>query len=313
MKTIIKIILTAKFCICMIYINAQQDAMFTHYSFNTLAVNPAYAGSRDALTATVLHRNQWVGFDGAPNTQTITIHSPIFNNKIGLGLSVLKDQIGPLNKNGLSTDFSYKLKFQKSVLAFGLKGSINIMKIGLSSLNLDQSNDDAFNADIQSQLLPNFGFGAYYNSEKWYLGLSIPMLLENNFNTNNTSSSLNNGKEKRHFYFISGAVFNLTKEGNIKFKPTTLMKLTSGAPIEIDLTNLFILNEKFEVGVMYRTNDGVGILLGYHLSDQVRFGYSFDWSFTNTSFKYNAGSHEVMLLYDFIYKNKGRVKSPRYF
>ncbi len=292
--------------------NAQQDAMFTHYMYNTLAVNPAYAGSRDALTITGLHRSQWIGFDGAPTTQTLTLHTPVLNQNTGLGLSFINDKIGPTNTTSFYVDFSYKIKLTKKAnLAFGLKGGLNMMSHNLTNLTLDTQNDPAFINDIQSKLLPNFGFGMYYFTERFYAGVSIPKLLENNFDLNSTSGTTNLASEKRHYFLIVGSVFDLNEE--IKFKPTVFVKLTNGAPIEGDITGSFIFNDKFWLGAMFRTGDAVGILAGINITDQFSLGYSFDWSYANTTFRYNGGSHELMLRYDFIYKTEEKIRSPRYF
>lgn len=294
---------------------AQQDAMFTHYMFNTLAINPAYAGSRDALTVTALHRSQWVGFDGAPTTQTLTLHAPVFNEKIGLGLSVINDEIGPLNTTAVYGDFAYKLKVsQKGTLSFGLKGGINLVQGDLNTLALGSQEEDAsFANNIESDLLPNFGFGLYYSTSKWYVGLSTPKLLENDFNNNTSTGGTDLSSEQRHYFLIAGTVFNLNSDGSLKLKPTTFVKVTNGAPLEADITGMVIIKDKIELGAMFRTGDAVGLLVGYNFTDELRFGYSFDWSFTNTTFKYNGGSHEIMLRYDFIFKDKAKIRSPRYF
>lgn len=293
---------------------AQQDAMYTHYMFNTLAINPAYAGTRDALTVTGLHRSQWVGFEGAPTTQTLTMHSPILDDKIGLGLSVLNDKIGPVNTTSFYADFAYKLKLNKEAkLAFGIKGGINLRQGNLTDLALGENNDAAFSNNLESDMLPNFGFGMYYYTKKWYAGISTPKLLENDFNTNSTQGSTNLASEKRHYFFIAGTVFDLTENGEVKLKPTTFVKVTNGAPVEADLTAMFIVNDKVELGAMYRTGDAAGLLLGYNFTNQLRLGYSFDWSFTNSTGTYNSGSHEIMLRYDFIYKDQAKIRSPRYF
>jgi len=293
---------------------AQQEAMFTHYMFNTLAINPAYAGSRDALTVTALHRSQWVGFDGAPTTQTLTLHAPVLNDKIGLGLSVLKDKIGPLNTTAIYADFAYKIKVSnKGRLAFGLKGGINLVQGDLNTLQLDDASDQSFSNNIESDLLPNFGFGMYYSTSKWYVGLSTPKLLENKFENSISTTSTQSSAEKRHYFLIAGTVFNLNSDGSIKLKPTTFVKVTNGAPFEADITGMFIIKDKIELGAMFRTSDAAGLLVGYNFTDQLRFGYSFDWSFVNTTFKYNNGSHEVMLRYDFIFNDKAKIRSPRYF
>ncbi|NPA67117.1 MAG: type IX secretion system membrane protein PorP/SprF [Chlorobi bacterium] len=291
---------------------AQQDAMFTHYMFNTLAVNPAYAGSRDALTITGLHRSQWVSFDGAPVTQTLTLHTPVPFRNSGIGLSFINDKIGPVNKTSFYADFSYTVKVSKKAkLAFGLKGGLNMMNNDLNELNLDEDADPAFAADIQSKLLPNFGFGMYYYTDRFYLGLSVPKLLENDYTANTTDGTVDLSSENRHYFLIAGSIFDLNE--TIKLKPTAFLKVTNGAPIEGDITATFIFDDKFWLGAMYRTGDAAGILAGINITDQFALGYSFDWSFVNTTMVYNGGSHEIMLRYDFIYKDEEKIRSPRYF
>jgi len=307
-----KILITAFIFLIAYGAKAQQDAMFTHYMYNTLAVNPAYAGSRDALTVTGLHRSQWVSFPGAPMTQTLTLHTPFLYDNTGLGLSFINDKIGPVNKTSFYADFSYKIKINKKAnLAFGLKGGLNLMNMGFTELQLDESIDPAFAANIQSRLLPNFGFGIYYYTDRYYVGVSVPKLLENDFIANTTSGGTNLASEHRHYFLIAGSVFDLNE--TIKLKPTAFVKVTNGAPVEGDLTASLIFNDKFSIGGMFRTGDAVGILAGINITDQFTLGYSFDWSFTNTTMVYNGGSHEIMLRYDFIYKNEEKIRSPRYF
>jgi len=291
---------------------AQQDAMFTHYMFNTLAVNPGYAGSRDALTITGLHRSQWVNFPGTPTTQTLTLHAPIKNDKLGLGLSVLNDKIGPTNTTAIYADFAYKIAVgEKAKLSFGLKGGVNLRNNKLASLELDEQNDQTFAADIKSDVLPNFGFGMYYYTDKYYVGLSTPKLLQNDYKSNTTTGSTSVASEQRHYFLIAGTVFPLTD--NVKLKPTGFVKVTEAAPIEGDLTLTALFKEKLWAGVMFRTGDALGLLIGANLTDQLALGYSFDWSYTNKTFKYNAGSHELMLRYDLIYNDAKKIRSPRYF
>ncbi len=293
---------------------AQQDAMFTHYMFNTLAVNPAYAGSRNALTLTALHRSQWVAFDGAPTTQTFTMHSPIIKQNIGLGFSFINDKIGPVDKTSFFADFSYTFKIsEKGKLSMGIKGGLNIMSVGLSDLNVEDAYDPVFDQNIKSKLLPNFGFGIYYHTDRYYAGISTPSLLEVNFDDNTVEGSANLFSEKRHYFFIAGAVFNLNETGSIKIKPTTYVKMTNGAPLEVDLTATFIFQDKFWAGPMMRTGDAVGVIAGLNITNQLSAGYSFDWSFTNKTFSYNLGSHEIMLRYDFVKVGNDKVLSPRYF
>jgi type IX secretion system PorP/SprF family membrane protein len=284
---------------------AQQDAMFTHYMHNTLWLNPAYAGTRDALTVTGIHRAQWVGFDGAPEVQSLTMHSPILKGKMGMGLSVLNDKIGPTQSTIFALDLQYQVKLSpKSKLAFGIKGLVDVYKNNVSRLTLNNPGDVAFAQNYQL-VLPNAGTGIYYHRERFYAGISTPKLMEN---IGNGTLQIN---EKRHYFFIMGTVVPLTK--TIKFKPTCFFKATVGSPVQGDVTGSFMFNDRFSLGAMYRTGDAAGALLTYNFNEQCTFGYSFDWSMANTTGKYNSGSHEIMLRYDLISKSKSKIKSPRYF
>jgi len=291
---------------------AQQDAMFTHYSFNTLGVNPAYAGSRDALTVLALHRSQWVSFPGAPITQTVTAHMPIANDKMGVGLSMMHDKIGPTRNMGFYADFAYRLQVgEKGKLAFGIKAGSSFLSNDLASISTTDGGDNSFAQSITSQFLPNFGAGVYYQLPRFYVGLSTPRLLENDYASNTTAGSV--ASESRHYFLIAGGIFDLSKDAKIQLKPTTFFKLTAGAPIEVDITALLYFNQKFWAGPMFRTGDALGVLAGLNITPQFALGYSFDWSYGNATGKYNAGSHELMLRYDFVFRDKRDVISPRYF
>jgi type IX secretion system PorP/SprF family membrane protein len=306
-----KHILTFLLLFVCINIYAQQDAMFTHYAFNTLAVNPGYAGSRDVLTITGLHRNQWVGIKGAPTSNTLTLHSPISKNA-GLGLSVITDKIGPVKTNSVYADFAYRIKTsEKGRLSFGLKGGLNMMQANLTSLSLDQQDDIAFSSNLQSKVLPNFGFGLYYDHQNWYVGVSTPRMLENNFQTNEISGSNSIIFDQRHYYFIAGSIIKINDD--LKLRPATFVKVTAGAPIEADLTAIFMLYDKVDLGAMYRTGDAFGLIAGFMVNDQMRIGYSYDYSYALSSYAYNGGSHEIMIRYDCIYKSRTKIRSPRYF
>jgi type IX secretion system PorP/SprF family membrane protein len=313
MKTFNKIIFTFFLTIGSLAIYAQQDPMFTHYMNNTLSVNPGYAGSRDALTVTALHRSQWVDFTGAPITQTLTMHTPLRSEHIGIGLTVLNDKIGPTNNTALYADFAYIMKVtSKSKLALGLSGGVNIFRANLNTLDIDQQNDPAFINNINNKITPNFGFGAYYYREKFYVGISVPKLLENDYAANipNGENTLV-GKEQRHYFFIAGALINLTD--NLAFKPTTLVKVTMAAPIQADFTASFVIMKRLLIGAMVRTGDAFGGLVGLDITDQLHIGYSYDWSYGLKTSKYNKGSHELMLRYDFDFLSKKQIHSPRNF
>jgi type IX secretion system PorP/SprF family membrane protein len=306
----LKALLSFLLALFSIYVFGQQDAMFTHYMYNTLAVNPAYAGSRDALTVTALNRSQWVGFAGAPNTQTFTMHTPVKSKNIGLGLSIITDKIGPLRTTSVYVDFAYSIKTGvKSKLAFGIKGGGSLYQANLSSLSLGNQSDEAFQGNTLSKLLPNFGFGLYYHMPRFYVGISTPQLMQNTISINNSPIVIN--PEQRHYFLIIGTVFKLTEK--LEFKPTSYIKATAGAPIEADVTGTFIINQKLLLGANFRTGDALGPMLGYQINNQFLVSYSYDYSFGLQTGKYNGGSHEIMLRYDFIYKDKEKIRSPRYF
>lgn len=287
---------------------AQQAPMFTHYMNNTLVINPGYAGSRDALTVTALHRSQWVDFKGAPQTQTLTLHAPLRNEHIGLGLSVLNDKMRPTNNTSVMAAFAYKMRLnEKSNLSLGLSAGANMLQANLNTLSLDEQADPMFQQNVSNKVSPNVGFGVYYAMERFYAGISTPNLIQNSYSDGNQQM----GKEQRHYFVIMGSMFTLSK--NLAFKPTTLIKVMPAAPIQVDLTASFIIGEKLLLGAMYRTEDAMGFLAGFNITDIFHMGYSYDWSFGLSTGKYNKGSHELMLRYDFELFGKQQIHSPRYF
>ena len=293
-------------------LNAQQEQMFTHYMYNTLAINPAYAGSRDALTATAIGRFQWVGFSGAPNSQNLTIHAPIASKNIGIGGSVLNQKIGPTNTTSVFVDFAYRLRVsQNARLSFGLKGGFNSFSADLTSLNVVDNSDESFRRNLNGKMLPNVGAGAYFQTTRFYAGFSTPSILENKFFKSDTAIYSNAAGQRRHWYFITGAMFELSP--NLKFKPTALMKMVENSSVQVDITASFLMNDVFSLGANYRIGDGIGILAGVNISEQFMLGYSYDWSTGLQTGAYNAGSHEIMLRYDCIFNKESKIKSPRYF
>jgi len=290
---------------------AQQEPMFTHYMFNTQAVNPAYAGNRGMTTMTLLHRSQWVGIEGAPMTQTLTVNSPIFRNKLGLGVSLQNDKIGPTNIFTGNLDLAYKLKInKKNNIAFGIKSVLSYFDRNLTGLYAAETGDIAIDNATRNDMFMDFGIGVLYTNEHFYAGLSTPKVLFNNFSDQNSGNDLG-AKEVQHYYFTAGGAIDLSS--NVEFKPSTFVRATHGAPVTVDVSALFEMNKKLEVGAMWRSYDAVGILLGYNFKENLRIGYSFDWSYGNRTFTYNFGSHEVMLRYELFYKGNENITSPRYF
>jgi type IX secretion system PorP/SprF family membrane protein len=289
-------------------IKAQQDAQFSQYMFNTMAFNPAYAGSAELLNASLLYRSQWVGFDGAPQTQTFTANTALKNRSLAVGGSIYNDVLGPEHRFGLYGDFAYRIIFPKSKLSFGLSAGFEIFNGNFTSLDIIDQNDLAFAQNVTGKFLPNAGFGVYYYSKKYYIGFSTPKLIQNTI-YEAVDGTPTAGKQEINYYFTAGYVFTLNRD--IKFKPAFLFKFTRNAPAQLDLNMNFLFIEKFWIGVMFRPNDAYGFLFQYQINDQLRFGYSIDISTYELAI-YNNGTHEFMLSYDFGY-NRTKIRSPRYF
>lgn len=299
----------AGLCIAGIqHAKAQQDPMFSQYMFNMLSVNPAYAGSADLLSVNAIYRDQWVDFDGAPRTQTITAHAPLKKETISVGGSIINDAHGPLKQTGLYGDVSYRIFFDRSKLAFGLKGGVNFFQANLVDLNPVEADDPAFQQNISNRTLPNFGAGVMWYSQTSYVGLSVPKILTNKLIDGNLPD-FNNNAEKQHFFLVAGTVLEINNY--INFKPAGTLRVVNGAPPSFDLTANFMFYEKFWVGAMYRFQESVGLLLQYEINNKMRVGYAYDYSTTDIG-NYSSGSHEIMLGVDFG-KNAGGDVSPRFF
>lgn len=290
--------------------DAQQEAMFTQYMFNTASVNPAYVGSLPVMNVMYLGRKQWVGFEGSPTTQTLNLHVPIKAQKIATGISFMNDRIGPVQENTLFLNFSYALKLtEKTHLSFGLNAGGKLFQIKLSEIAVIDSRDVSFSEDKKSKFMPNFGFGTFLFSERYYLGLSFPKLVKNTFNFNEGESATNLTKQERHFFMIGGYVFPLS--ANIMFKPSFQLKYVYGVPLSVDLTGSFLIKEKIWLGASYRIGDALGFTIQYKAFDSLWIGYAFDYS-ASIIRRYNTGTHEIMISYDFDL-GRERMKSPRYF
>lgn len=286
----------------------QQDAQYTQYMYNTVSINPGYAGSRGHISIAALHRSQWMGLDGAPVTQTFNIHSPIGYRGLGLGLSIVNDEIGPISETNFDIDFSYTIwTSREGRLSFGLKASANLLDIRFSELN-QFTTDATLQQDIDNRLTPNIGAGIYYHTNRFYAGLSVPRFLETSHFQESTLSTAN---EQMNFYLITGYVWDLNPF--LKFKPTLLTKVVQGAPIQIDLSTNFMFSEKFIVGAGYRWDAAFSAMAGFNISKKFMIGIAYDKETTELgSTAFNDGSFEVIFRYDFI-SSKNNLKSPRFF
>ena len=285
---------------------AQQDAQYTQYMYNTININPAYAGSRGVMSVFGLHRTQWVGLDGAPTTNTFSFNTPINNSNLGVGFSLVNDRIGPTSDNTISADISYTVKMNEVYkLSFGVKASGNIFNLDTDKLDPAQANDPNLQ-NFNNEFSPNFGAGVYLHSDKLYLGLSVPNFLQDSKYNDNEVAVF---QERMNFYFIGGYVFDVSQ--SIKFKPAVLTKMVTGAPLQVDASANFLFFDKFMLGGAYRWDAAVSALAGFQVTDGLFIGYSYDMETTQLR-RYNSGSHEVFLRFE-LFNKVSKMVSPRFF
>jgi type IX secretion system PorP/SprF family membrane protein len=293
-------------------VSAQQTATYSQYMFNTLAINPAYAGSHEALSVTALARFQNVGLDGAPNTQTFSAHSPLVNSRVGVGLLVIHDELSVIGQTGVHFSYAYRLpiKKDKSTLAFGLQGGMSMYNAQYTKLDLynNSSNglsDPIFNQDIRDSR-PNFGAGVYYSNQTSYLGLSMPSMLNNVFDRGTDFTTV---YQNVPIILTGGHVFTLNRM--LKLKPNFLFKMVDGQPVEFDINANMLFDEVIWFGLSYKSSKQVVMITQFKINDQLQFGYSYTIT-AGPIRTVELGSHEVMLNYRFWFNKKG-VVSPRYF
>jgi len=295
--------------------NAQQDPQYTQYMYNTQIVNPAYAGSRDALSFGLLLRSQWVGLEGAPKTGTFTVNSPIGAlDNMGLGLSIVRDEIGPAVESNIDIDYSYTINTSETAeLSFGLKAGLDLLDVNFNKLSIfDQG--DLFENNIDNKLQPQIGAGVYYNTDRFYAGLSVPNFLTTNHFDESTLENFNVDKdvapaERLHYFLIAGYVFDINE--NLKFKPATLIKAVSGAPLQWDASANFLIYDKLTLGASYRWSAALSAMAGFQVSDQIFIGFGYDYQTTDIE-DYSDGSYEVFLRFD-LFNKPERVLTPRFF
>lgn len=292
-----------------LYSIGQQDPMYTQYIFNLQTVNPAYAGSWQTMGFTALTRYQWIGIAGHPTTRTFSFQTPFVSQNVGVGFNIVHDQLGPERRIMVNLDYSYRIMFVNNVsLRFGLKGGFTNYFNDLNSLHTsDGQTDPVLLGVIENRFLPNVGFGMYLSSSKYFLGLSLPRLIQNNFRED--AENLSKMSEVRQFYLTGGIVFNLSD--NIVFKPTFMTKTVVGSPFQYDISANFLLAEKFWIGGMYRSGDAFGAIAQWIIDDKLRIGYAADFSITELK-NYHQGIHEIMISYEIDFTHR-RYASPRYF
>lgn len=286
-------------------VQAQQDSQFTQYMYNTVSINPAYAGTRESLSIIGLYRNQWVGLEGAPETLNFTAHSPVGIQGVGLGLAFTSDKIGPTVESIVSTDFSYNLNLtEKLKLSFGIKGGFSLLDFDPSKLVIYNPND--YDLALDNYSSPIVGVGFYLHSKTWYFGLSTPNILETEYYD---EVQVSTATEKMNLYFIAGYVAQLNPR--LKLKPAVLLKSVQGAPMAIDVSVNALLKERITFGLAYRLDAAVSALAGFQIDNNIMIGYAYDYDTTPLG-NYNSGSHEIFLRFELGTRLRSKV-NPRFF
>jgi len=288
-----KLLILKLFVMLPIICEAQQLPQFTQYLFNTVSINPAYAGTREKLNITILNRNQWAGLNGAPVTQTLSIDSALPKTNIGLGLSAINDKLGYESTQYVYADFSYGISITESYrLTFGLKAGMSKYGIDEELLTDPDALGDQYLDKVFNKWKPNFGVGFYFRSDDWFMSLSSPRFV-NYYNKSNIEYQ---AIERVSYYFAGGYMLEFNPQ--LKLKPTFLLKYTNGAPLSVDLTANFLIHEKFWIGAAYRLNDSFGGLMSFQVSDNFKFGYAYEFIASDLR-PYTSGSHEIFINYQF--------------
>jgi len=310
MKHIRNILLTGTAVLAMVQAYAQQEVMVSQYMFNGLFLNPAYAGSHGYVSSSLLHRAQWVQMDGAPRTSMMAIDGPLLNGKMGLGFSMVHDEIGISRDLDMSGHYAYHLRVgKKSRLSLGMRAGLSVYSARLNDLQYWDSNDPVYQNNIQNQMVGKFGFGLYWYDATSYVGLSAPTIYAADGSITMNAGSALDHYFTQHYYLQAGKVFPLGEYLDIK--PSTVIKFQPEAPLQADVNCNLLYKERIWFGAGYRTGDAVVGMVEYQVTPQMRIGYAYDMT-TSRLRTYSTGSHEVMLGIDFG-KDLIKIKTPRYF
>ena len=305
---------------CLVFVlKAQQDAQYTQFMFNKLSLNPGYAISTDYACVSCLHRSQWVGLEGAPTSQSLNVRLPYYKRHMGVGISINHDVIGPTNSWLFSAIYAYRIQIGKGNLGIGLQGSLRSYKVDWNQTVAIQSGDGLIPTGESTKTLPNFGFGLYYHTPKYYIGLSVPHLLDGDltvFQGLGLANNLDYSREERHAFLMAGTILKVNQ--NVKFKPAFIMKYVKDAPFDMDFNGSFIFFDKLWAGLTYRLGgfhesigESLDLVLQYQLTPAIRAGFAYDFTLSKVRM-HNSGTYEIMLDYC-LNPGKDRLTNPRFF
>lgn len=302
-------------------VNAQQDQLYTQFAFNKLAFNPAYAGNNDYLSVTGIYRDQWNGFPGAPDAQVLSVDLPRFSEKVGIGFNLERQSIGISRNLTFTANYAYKVFLEEGTLSLGLSTSLRNLMMDFTDPRLfavqGLENDGSINVDVLNKNLLNAGFGAYYNNEKYYVGLSIPRLIKSDLELGNDNDNIISN-EVRHLYFMAGASLPINER--LDFKPQFLMRWAENTPLTIDLNGGLLLDDKYNFAMTFRSGGGDGnigesidLMLGLNITDQFMIGFAHDFTLSDLR-SIDSGSVELLMTYSMVGgSNKIKVANPRFF
>ncbi len=303
-----RIILCILAVIFPVRLMGQMFPLSDHYVVNALAINPAFAGCQDALSLTASYRNQWVGFNDAPKSYILSVHTPVFNDRVGLGLLVEKNSIGIFKETSFLGNYAYRMELQEGKLAFGLGFGVTVSNTAWNELVATDANDMQLMTSPTSAVLPNFSLGVYYYTKKYYIGVSMPLLLSYELDKNTGKYKIGNNFARSNYFFTTG--YEVGLNSLVKFLPSILIKYHPDNAVQIDYNAQINLKDRFWMGIGYRNKDILVGMLQCQLNYQIRMAYSYDYDFSSIG-KYLNGSHEIVLNY--IFKFERKVRGPRQF
>jgi len=305
MNRIILSILAILFPLKMV---GQMFPLSDHYIVNALAINPAFAGCQDALSLTASYRDQWVGFNDAPRSYILSVHMPVFNDRVGLGLLIEDNSIGIFKETSFLGNYAYRMELREGKLALGLGFGVNIYNTAWNELIAADPNDIQLMNNPTTAVLPTFSLGTYYYTKKYFIGISMPMFLSYELDRSTGKYKIDNNFSGSNYFFTTGYEIGISPM--VKILPSILIKYHPNNGIQMDYNAQISLKDRIWMGIGYRNKDILVGMLQCQLNYQIRMAYSYDYDFSNIG-KYLNGSHEFVLNY--IFKFERKVIGPRQF
>lgn len=290
------------------YLNGQLYVMSDHYVHNALAINPAYSGSQEALNATFLYRNYWSEFEGSPKTMSMSIHTPLNHERMGLGIFIMNDNIGVSKETSFVGNYAYRMDLGYGKLALGLGVGMIIHVTDWNKLAARDADDEQLADNSSTGLMPDFSAGIYYTTKKYFMGLSVPLFLSHVYNSQTDKYKTRNDFKEYNYFYNAGYTFDINPA--VKFFPSLLVKYHKGNTPQIDINSQIILKNRVWLGAAYRSSNVIVAMLQYQVNNQLRIAYSYDFVIGKYG-QYNNNSHEIMLNYVFNYSTE--VTGPRQF